>query len=381
MDFFLPRKGIHDMDKTSELVGILNKFFKWNKARLTCFTHMLIALFIVRTVNLSEIALAMDTKAQVSSRYKQLQRFFKYFIFDYDEIARWVFWLFGMKGKKVYLAMDRTNWCWGKSGINVFTLSVICGNVAIPIFWHLLPKKGNSSFEEQRALITRFIRVFKKKNILGLLADREFGHGDLLRWLRKENIPFYIRIKNGALVKENRKDKNAWAIKHAFSSLNNKEQSYLATTMTIYNNTLYVGAGRSEKGELMIVVTNQDPKDAINIYLKRWGIETLFSCLKGRGFNFEDTHMTRHERIAKLMALLTIGFCWAFKLGQCAVTRKVMRLKMKTFKDGKRPQKSIFRLGLDFIRETFINPSKLINNLNDILGVLNRPLKNLEAVL
>jgi len=202
-----------------------------------------------------------------------------------------------------------------------------------------------------------------------------------IRWLRKENIPFYIRIKNGALVKENRKDKNAWAIKHAFSSLNNKEQSYLATTMTIYNNTLYVGAGRSEKGELMIVVTNQDPKDAINIYLKRWGIETLFSCLKGRGFHFEDTHMTRHERIAKLMALLTIGFCWAFKLGQCAVTRKVMRLKMKTFKDGKRPQKSIFRLGLDFIRETFINPSKLINNLNDILGVLNRPLKNLEAVL
>lgn len=66
--------------------------------------------------------------------------------------------------------------------------------------------------------------------------------------------------------------------------------------MKIYSNTLYVAAGRSEKGELMIIVTNQQPNDAINIYLKRWGIETLFSCLKGRGFNFEDTHMTRQER-------------------------------------------------------------------------------------
>ena len=91
-----------------------------------------------------------------------------------------------------------------------------------------------SSFEEQRALISCFIRVFKKKSILGLLADREFGHADLFRWLRKENIPFYIRIKNGALVRENRKDKNTWTIKHAFSYLNNKEQNHLATTVTIY---------------------------------------------------------------------------------------------------------------------------------------------------
>ena len=154
----------------------------------------------------------------------------------------------------------------------------------------------------------------------------------------------YIRIKNGALVKENRNDKNAWAIKHAFSYLNNKEQGYLATTMTIYSNTLYVGAGRSEKGELMIVVTNQNSKDAITIYLKRWGIETLFSCLKGRGFHFEDTHMTRHERIPKLMVLLTVGFCWAFKLGQWAITKKVMRL-------------------------------------DDLLRIFSMPLKNLEAFL
>ena len=213
------------------------------------------------------------------------------------------------------------------------------------------------------------------------MADREFGHSDLLRWLRKENIPFYIRIKNGALVKENRKDKKAWAIKHAFSSLNNKEQSYLTTTMTIYNNILHVAAGRSEKGELMIVVTNQDPKDGINVYLKRWGIETLFSCLKGRGFHFEETHMTRHERISKLMVLLTIGFCWAFKLGQLAVSKQIMPLKMKKFKDGERPQKSLFRLGLDFIRETFINPRKLATKLGDLLNVFNKPLRNLEAFL
>jgi hypothetical protein len=286
-----------------------------------------------------------------------------------------------MKGKKIYLAMDRTNWCWGKQAINIFTLSVICGSVAIPIFWSILPTKGNSSFEQQRALITRVIGIFKKKNILGLLADREFGNGDLLRWLRKENIAFYIRIKNGALVRENQKDKSGWAIKKAFSYLNPKEQGCLEKQVKIYGNIVYVAAGRSEKGELMIVVTNQPPKEAINIYLKRWGIETLFSCLKGRGFNFEDTHMTKHDRIAKLMALLTVGFCWALKLGQWAVTKKIMQLKLKKFQDGERPQKSLFRLGLDFIREILISPRKLINQLPDLLRVFKAPLKNLETFL
>lgn len=55
----------------------------------------------------------------------------------------------------------------------------IKSKIAIPIFWNILPKKGSSSFEEQRALIMRFINAFKKKNILGLLADREFANADL----------------------------------------------------------------------------------------------------------------------------------------------------------------------------------------------------------
>lgn len=33
-------------------------------------------------------------------------------------------------------------------------------------------------------------------------------------------------------------------------------------------------------------------------------------CLKTKGFNLEDTHLTDHERISKLFALLTITFAW-----------------------------------------------------------------------
>lgn len=111
------------MKEVSELKAMLCKIFVWNKARLDCFSRMLLALFIARTVNLSEIAVVMAAKAAVGSRYKRLQRFFRYFRMDYDMIAKFIFSLF-FEGKKVYLTIDRTNWFWGKAKINILTLAV-----------------------------------------------------------------------------------------------------------------------------------------------------------------------------------------------------------------------------------------------------------------
>ena len=97
-------------------------------------------------------------------------------------------------------------------------------------------------------------------------------------------------------------------------------------------------------GELLIVVTNDSPGFAIRIYALRWEIESLFSCLKGRGFNFEDTHITHQERIKKLFALLAIAFCLAHKVGEWRHEQKAIKIK----KHG-RPAKSIFKYGLDYI--------------------------------
>jgi hypothetical protein len=82
------------MKHVSELSDSLNVHFKWNKARIFCFSNMLLALFAVRTVNLREIATAFDARSKVDSRYKRLSRFFAYFKIDYSLIARWIFKVF-----------------------------------------------------------------------------------------------------------------------------------------------------------------------------------------------------------------------------------------------------------------------------------------------
>ena len=69
-------------------------------------------------------------------------------------------------------------------------------------------------------------------------------------------------------------------------------------------------------GEYLSLIGNGNPKQFIQEYKKRWKIEELFACLKSRGFNFEDTHLTNPHKIAKMMSILTLAFLWAVKTGQ-----------------------------------------------------------------
>ena len=193
------------MKKINELKNILKEILGWNNARLTCFSQMLLALFSVRTVNLREIAVAFSSSALIDSRYKRLKRFFAQFKIDLDVIAVWIFKLFFSESEKVYLTVDRTNWYWGKSKINILTLGVAYEGMAIPLLWSLLDKAGNATAAEHQAILQRFVNLFGKDCIAGVLADREFGSSDLFRWFNENNIPFYIRIKEDSIVRIGKK--------------------------------------------------------------------------------------------------------------------------------------------------------------------------------
>ena len=59
------------------------------------------------------------------------------------------FFLFKGKNISEHGRMDRTNWQFGKKGINILVLSAVYKGVGLPLFWKVLSKKrGNSSVEE-----------------------------------------------------------------------------------------------------------------------------------------------------------------------------------------------------------------------------------------
>jgi hypothetical protein len=342
------------MNNTSELEHSLNKYLHWNKARMSCFVKMLLALIMLGTPSLRKLASGFSSKAKIDSRYKRIQRFFAKFEIDMGQVAHFIFGLFFSKGEKVYLIVDRTNWYFGKSKINILTLGIAYEGLAVPVFWELLNKAGNATGNEHTAIVKRFVEHFGQECIAGVIADREFANSTFFAWLNENKIPFYIRIKEGANAKFF--CGKGYRVQRIFKDLPIKQQSFHIQPMWVHGQRLFVAAGRSEKGELLIVVTNQSPNNAVSIYLRRWEIESLFQSLKQRGFYFEETHLTKQDRIQKLMALLAIGFCFAHKTGEWQATYKP--IIFKKFRDSLRPLYSYFRYGLDLLRDAIFNANK-----------------------
>jgi hypothetical protein len=336
------------MDYVSELRDSLNASFVWNKARVTCFVKMLLALISTRTVNLNKIACSMSSNAEQGSRYRRIQRFFAKFPIDFDMISEFIFKLFFVSSEKWYLTMDRTNWQWGKSDINILTLAVVYKGIAIPMYWELLDKKGNSDTPERIAIIQKFIDKFGKDCIAGLLGDREFIGEDWFGWLVKENISFWIRVKKNLLTTDSRG--RVVAVKVLFRGLKPTETRALYNKRNLMGSEVCIAGMRLFDGELLIIATSESPGLAITTYALRWEIETLFSCLKGRGFNFEDTHIVDRERIKKLIVLLAVAFCWAHKTGEWRHECRPIKIK----KHG-RAEVSLFRYGLDYLVDVLAN--------------------------
>ncbi len=182
------------MNKISELKDILSKNFAWNKARLDCFVRMLLALFTVRTVNLSEIAVDFYSTATVELRHKRIRRFFSQFVMNFDHLAKWIFHGFSLTETE-YLTLDRTNWFWGKAKINLLILGIAYEGVAIPLLWNLLDKARNALATEHQSIIQQFIRLFGKKCMAGILADREFAGGHLFSWCNEQRFLFTFVLK------------------------------------------------------------------------------------------------------------------------------------------------------------------------------------------
>ena len=131
--------------------------------------------------------------------------------------------------------------------------------------------------------------------------------------------------------------------------------------------TVYLAAVRLED-EYLIVASNRDPGQALKRYQKRWGIECLFSALKKRGFDFEQTHLVHLDRIKKLVALLALAFTWAHIVGEWITQHKPLKIKKHGYKE-----QSIFRAGLDHLQYILLNIQEHLEAFWDCVGLLIHP--------
>ncbi|MDM8561469.1 IS4 family transposase [Thiotrichales bacterium HSG14] len=260
------------------------------------------------------------------------------------------------------LAIDRTNWQFFKTNINFLTLALVYKGVAIPLMWTCLDKKGSSNMKERIAFLKHFFEVIAHEQIKCLLADFDIIGEAWFGYIINQ-IPVRIRVKKDTQISNSRSHLvNAFTL---FRNLKPGEIRVLSGIRQVCGHPLYVVGVKQANGEYVIIATTDSPETSLGDYSLRWNIETLFGCLKSRGFNFEDTHMTELPRLEKLMGLLTIAFCWALLTGEWRSEHKPIRLG----KHG-RYVKSIFRYGLEHLKNIFINASIKVDELHQIFCII-----------
>lgn len=335
------------MNNVNLLRKTLKPHLKWHGARLSFLALFLIALFRVKTVNLSELSTGFMGKAKAESNYKRLQRFLREFDLDYYVLGNLVIEMMEIP-EPWTLSVDRTNWQFGRKVFNILTLGVVHQGVAFPLLWWMLDKKGNSNTQERVELLEEFVGLFSNRKIACICADREFLGQKWLQYLFSQPMmPFRIRIREIELLGDG---KQALPVRTVFSHLQIGQMELLPRTRSLWGHQVYVGALRLPDNSLLTVIAPVYSHNIIDDYGQRWGIETLFGIFKSRGFNLEDTHLIDSERLSRLFALLTIALCWAYRTGQWLSQHHPIKIK----KHG-RKAKSVFRGGFDYLRRIFLN--------------------------
>ncbi len=353
------------MNQSTALLDVLQEHFPIHRARARFLAAFVLALIRVRSVDLSQVALALNADAQPASNYRRIQRFFADFALDQRLVARLVVGLLPCLVARLvvgllpcppggYLvSLDRTEWSFGRAHTRVLVAALCWRSMALPVAWAVVPGRGNTDMALRQRVLDRLFAVVAPERVGCLVADREFIGRRWFGWLCARGVPFVIRVTHNAVVPT----PDGWRdVAHYFRGLRCGEPRLLRHRRTLYGHKLSVAGVRLSKkpGDYLIVASNRRFRgrlaDPLGLYGARWQIETLFGAMKSRGFDLEATHLRHPERIERLVGLVSVALAWAHRVGEHLAELKPIRRK----KHGRRAI-SLFRYGLDHLRRMLLS--------------------------
>lgn len=362
-------------------------FPKMNLARKKCFLAMILSLLRGKSISKSQLAKYLNDEVEESSNERRIERFYAEANIVFGRLALLIANLLPIQ--RFELSLDRSNWEFGGQPVNILALTINFYGIGIPVFWIVLPKAGNSNQTERIDLLEEFIELFGVKRIKNLTADREFIGEKWLNFLDEAGIRFYIRIRaNMHLILDDKQDSPV-AAKDLVPSNKYRVTYYENVELSGVKGQLACGFDKSKKksqatsqnkavieeeNDYLIVFTN-DPnpccgKQILKQYRGRWTIEVSFQCMKGRGFNVENSHMSKPERIEKLIAIIAVAMTWACLSGKWYNDNiRTIPIRNHGYK-----AKSFFRAGLDFWDKSW---TKLYLDKGRIIRIIDQIVDNM----
>ena len=340
-----------------------------NLSHRKCLEALIRALMLTMSVNLARLARAFDTKAEPSSTIRRMERLLALRIFSITAIGKAI--VSALPPQKRYiLTMDRTTWELGKRVYNILAVGICFDGISIPIYFRAFEKRGATNYAEQISFMESVLDIIPARKIECLVADREFGYSNFIKWLGLARIPYCLRLRENSYIHDTSTGANR-KLKIILSSLASGDCVVLADT--------YIAAGKTKvriyatrrKGRdtdsLLILATPVKSSFTDKIYRLRWQIETTFRALKTSGFNMEKTHLPLNGRFQNMLAIIIVAYACVFIRGLLKSRNNAIPI----MKRNGRKRFSIFTFGVDFIIEDIWNDAPPIKSHSCRTGAKN----------
>jgi len=273
-----------------------------------------------KQVSIESLATLMPYPIQFESRRRSVQRFLKLSSLNIESL--WFPLVQEILNAKfpqtqtLKLALDRTQW----RDKNIFVISVIWCQRALPLYWQILDKKGSSNIEEQKSLILPVLSLLKKYAII-ILGDREFGSVKLGSWLCDQQVKFVFRVKQERYIQQESREYIHLSELGLLPGTQffitdvkvTKQQGFGKFNVAGYWRRKYRGKVEDEGWYLLTNLTSS--QEAIAAFKCRSGIEAMFKDCKTGGYNLEKSH-ANNQRLTSLILLITIAYSCATLQGK-----------------------------------------------------------------
>lgn len=216
--------------------------------------------------------------------------------------------------EKIVLMIDST-----KMGGNCICLmvSVYYGGRALPLAWTVFKgRKGHSSQERQLELLKRVKEMLPLKASVVLVADGEFDGSKVVAWFQAQPSWLYVcRTSQSNKVFY----QGQWVALNELKLEEEQEAFFPDLTFTESNQipkvNILVIWHQGHQEHWFFVCNAENLAEAKRWYTKRFTIETLFSDLKGRGFNLDNTRLWIPERVSRLVFVAALAYYFIIVLG------------------------------------------------------------------
>ena len=295
-----------------------------NSKQVTNWIWVIVGMLQSESCHLSQIANYLPMKSKASSRITLLRRWLmnshvQVWIF-YKKVLEHVF--AGWTNVSATIILDGVmlfgdHW-------QVFRVSLLHGNRAIPLAWTVVEGKGLVKVSKLKSMLEKVQRFLKKhvKEVL-FLADAGFRDRDWAQLCTKLGWKYGIRIACNTYLtlpngRSDRLDRLVPQNQNRYfqDALLTKEANWQANVSVTWT------TDKDGKPEMVAIMTSQIACSArLREYAWRMSIEQSFRDDKSGGFDLEHTRLQHADRVDRLLLATAIATLWCHELGEFVLKR------------------------------------------------------------